>query len=156
MPDLRFRQSVILLLRHDANGSIGLIINRPSPMRLDQLFSRLPQSIAGDSPLYYGGPVNPEWIGVLFSGHAMPGIALHILPGIKHASLEQLLGDRQFVADAGKVRVFSGVASWAPGQLEREMMQGDWHTVSATAADVFDHDPGRLWKRLAPGTRILI
>jgi len=155
MPDPRFRQSVILLIRHAPDGTLGLIINRPLVTSLEQLFPRLPEALPGEQPLYYGGPVRPELISILFSGASAPGNSREVLPGVRLGSLARLLKDPAFSPDAKKVRVLTGVASWAPGQLNRELARGDWTVRPAQAHDLFA-PPEHLWQRLSPDKGLLV
>lgn len=156
MPDARFRQTVILLVQHDGRGTLGLIVNRPQSTRLEQIFPALPQVLPGELPLYSGGPVSSELVTVLFSGQAAPSASQEVLPGIRLGRLTSLLKDRSFAPDAERVRVFSGVASWAPGQLAAEIARGGWQVRPATAGDLFSSRPDRLCRRLAPEKTFLI
>jgi putative transcriptional regulator len=154
MPDPRFRQCVILIVRHGHDGAMGLIVNKTMlEAPLAALFSGLEHG-NGDPAhvvaVHYGGPVEPEKGFVLHSREvAVDGtlpigsdFALSATPAI----IEKI--------DAGKgprlTLIAFGYAGWGPGQLEAEVAHGDWHWAPATEALVFDRkDAGKWDKALA-------
>ncbi len=156
MSDPRFERSVVLIVRHDSGGTLGVIVNHPLQTTLDRLFPVLPEVLPAALPLYYGGPVSPELVTVLFAGGSSSASSHEILPGVRFGRLDRLLEDPGFLPDPDRMRVLSGVASWAPGQLAHEVVRGGWQLLPATPADIFAPDPNRLWQRLQPGRMILI
>lgn len=149
--DPRFRQSVVLVIRHGGahSGAIGVIINRPLRLPLRQLFPDIPEPAEFPS-LHYGGPVSPENLVYLFrTGQAVPPEVLQVHPRVYLAQSPRLLGrllHRELPAE--RVQVFSGHAGWAPGQLENEIQRGDWLLLPVSDAELFPAAPGSLWKEL--------
>jgi putative transcriptional regulator len=141
---------VVLMVHHDAEGAMGLVVNRrygraPLAELLRQL-DREPGKAGGDMDLYYGGPVEPG-IGFLLHG---PGYATTATRRIT-ADLS-MTGDPQAIVDLaegrvpGAAKLLLGYAGWGPGQLESEMARKDWLTVPADAALVLTTEPERIWQ----------
>ena len=157
LTDARFRESVILVLQHGPTGSVGLIINKPLAITLDHAFISLPAGVDGTQPLYYGGPVNPNLVWVLYSGGDNAGIdSLEIVPGVFVADAVQFAAAVKNATDVKPIRFLSGYAGWAPGQLEKELQRGDWKINPARSTDIFDGSPESLWDYLGGQGRIVI
>lgn len=149
MRDPRFSESVILLVVHDGNGTMGLVINRPTKVPLSKA---LPQINWPDDPprsLFLGGPVLPQGVSFLLRSGETPEPALKVLDGVFHSGSLALLAETA----AGKApgagfRVFAGHAGWAPGQLDGELKRGDWRILEAQAEDVFHEPSSEIWQEL--------
>lgn len=143
MPDPRFQHSVILLLSHDQDGTVGVIINRPTRFTLKQALPDMPSS---NATLYLGGPVELQRILLLARGQPPAGDT-HTVAGDIYWStdakvLKALLGKS---SAAQQLRVFAGYAGWAAGQLQREIRRGSWRLFEATPDVIFSDDPNSLW-----------
>ena len=148
MPDPRFQQTVILLLEHDdARGTLGLVLNRPSDMTLDDA---LPDSPYQDNPLPlgWGGPVSQHHIFMLWqSDEALEESSLVFDNLIWSASAKVLTTLLSEDYDTRPLRVFFGLASWAPGQLAGELTHDGWKLFEGqTGAVFYDGDPNALWQ----------
>ncbi len=146
MPDPRFAQTVILIVEHGPDGSAGLIVNRPSEWTASELLPVLGDQ-ASQHPLWFGGPVAPYAASFLVqSPEPLPG-TVTVLDGLRYGAdietLKALLG-----ADYGpdRLHIFLGYAGWGPGQLDGEILSGDWILVPASVAEVMR--PEGLWERL--------
>ena len=149
--DPRFRQTVVLVIRHGGprSGAIGVIINRPLRLTLRQLFPGIPEP--ADFPsLHYGGPVSPENLVYLFrTAQSVPQEVLQVHPRVYLAQSPQLLGrllHREVAAE--RLQVFAGYAGWGPGQLEGEIRRGDWLLLPVGDDLLFRTAPRTLWKEL--------
>ena len=140
--DPNFRRTVVLMTHHDEEGAVGLVLSRPSELRIDEAVPDLGELPFADLVVYLGGPVQPEAV-VVLAELAEPldgteriiGNVVYMPPGVDPAEL---------VAD--RVRVFAGYSGWGPGQLEAELEEPAWIVVSALPADVFASDPDELWR----------
>ena len=149
--DPRFRQTVVLVIRHGGprSGAIGVIINRPLRMPLRQIFPGIPEPSQLPS-LHYGGPVSPENIVFLFrTAQTVPPDVLQVHPRVYLAQSPQLLG-RLLHRDlpSERLQVFAGYAGWSPGQLEGEIRRGDWLLLPVDDDMLFPNSPQQLWKEL--------
>ncbi len=146
--DPNFARAVILLLDHDADGALGVVINRPSELPLSAVLPGWAEVVSQPQLLFSGGPVAPE---------AALAVGLSIGAG-PAAGFKQLAGDYGLVdldaepglllPDLVGVRVFSGYAGWGVGQLEAELEEGSWYVVDPIQSDLLHPEPGRLWRAI--------
>ena len=156
-PQLRgstFTRAVILLLDHDGDGALGVVLNRPSELPLQAVLPSWADVVTGPPVLFAGGPVARDSalaVGVSFD--AVPAEGFRQLTGT--FGLVDLDADADAIgARLVGVRVFSGYAGWGDGQLEGEIEEGSWYVVSAMPADVLTAAPQGLWRsvlRRQPG-----
>lgn len=149
MQDPRFRRSVIYVLRHGSEGTLGLVINRATAVTLSHALPDLEYAGKHQHLMYYGGPVLPERLWILFRHAAPPETAEHVHADIHFAWLQATLA--ALLAedlDATRLRVYFGHAGWAPGQLANELARGDWHVRDSIPQQVFTTAPGALWNEL--------
>jgi len=140
--DPNFRRTVVLMTHHDEEGAVGLVLSRPSELRVAEAVPDLAELPNADDLVYVGGPVQPEAVVVLVelddrSADAEPivGAVGYMRPG---ADLDEL--------GATRSRVFAGYSGWGPGQLEAELEEPSWIVVDAEPDDVFSSDPDELWR----------
>jgi len=161
--DPRFARTVIYMVRHDATGAMGLVVNRPvRDMPLAPLLRKFgldDRGVTGSVRAHYGGPVEIGQGFILHTAeYATQGtervagdIAMTPPPGVLTA-----LSDIARGAGPRKSLFAVGYAGWAPGQLEGEIEGGTWITVPADEALLFDEDPVRKWDRAMARRRITI
>ena len=148
LPESRFAETVILLVEHGPEGSMGVVVNRPTERTTRDA---LDLEAAGDAdlPLYWGGPVQPETVLALVRSRRRGRGARTVLPGV------HLTGDAAEVQKAleredrdAVLRVYSGYAGWGKGQLPDEVRARVWVLDRADARSVFSTEPDRLWRRV--------
>ncbi len=145
-PDLldpNFRRSVLLIGEHGAEGAMGVILNRPSPVSVADAVPPLAGLVDDEQLVHVGGPVQPQAIVVLGDFHN-PNEAAALVLG----SIGFLPGEIESADDVGslsRARVFAGYAGWGPDQLEGEIAEGSWIIEAALPEDVFTEEPDRLW-----------
>ncbi|MDH3279689.1 MAG: YqgE/AlgH family protein [Gammaproteobacteria bacterium] len=148
MPDPRFRETVVLLLRHDIHGSAGLIINRQTSIPLPHHDPDIKGTNYKDQQLFFGGPVATSAILYLIRSDERPDDAEPVIKGVHIGTTQQNL---EALLEAGKtmaeLRLYLGHAGWAPGQLVSELRRGDWHLFDADADAIFTNPEQRLWER---------
>lgn len=129
-----FARTVILLVQHNPEGAIGLVLNRP----LDQSIKNLWQHLSGtacetDRPLNMGGPV----AGPLVAVHREQALAeIDVANGFYVAATKDHLEELIHHPET-PFRFFIGHAGWNSGQLENELESGVWFTLPATPTHVF-------------------
>lgn len=145
LPDPNFHKSVVLIVQHDDEGALGLILNRPSDRLLAEIWTELTEvECDRQEPIMLGGPVDGPVMAL--HGCAAEG-EIDVLPGVHFSSdKDHLLA---VVAQREQpVRVFVGYAGWGPQQLDAEWEHGSWLVHDADAESVFS-EPTDLWKRTA-------
>lgn len=144
-----FDQTVCLILDADANGALGVVLNRLSAYDLEAVLPGWGPLVTFPELLFDGGPVSPEGAICL----AEPARADEEPPGWRPLfdgiGLLHLDTPLEIVAGAYRsLRIYAGYAGWGPGQLERELEDHYWHVVTSPVSAVFDVDPSTLWRRV--------
>jgi putative transcriptional regulator len=158
MSDPRFVQTVIFMIRHDARGAMGVVVNRPiGEVPIARLFEGMgldATGFRGNIRLHYGGPVEPQLGLTLHTPDYWVEGTLRLTTGIALTGQAAIL--RAIGSGKGPKRylVALGYAGWAPGQLEGEMKAGGWIAVPADAAIVFDDKYETKWERAMSRRRI--
>jgi putative transcriptional regulator len=154
--DPNFANAVVLLLDHDGDGSLGVVLNRPSAITVAAVLPDWAGSVDPPEVLFEGGPVSTD---------AALAVALVPDSGSDPIGFRRLF-DRTGIIDLDtppevlapaitRMRVFAGYAGWGSGQLQSEIDEGSWYVVDSTAHDIFDAAPGGLWSavlRRQPGS----
>lgn len=150
MRDPNFRQTVVLLCQHDADGTFGLVVNRPT---IHQLAEVLVEPVGLDHRLFLGGPVQPDTLHFVHGYTDTIEQAIPVAPGLGWGGPFDAVAEaiRLGQLDGSRFRFFVGYAGWEPGQLETEIEQGGWRTVPADGHLVLDADPEALWRSLVLG-----
>ena len=148
MRDPNFHRTVILILRDEDDGAMGLVLNRPLEMTLKETCEKALDTPCGiDGFLHQGGPCDGPMM-VLHAGHAFGEVAgdQQILPGVwfitNKAEIESLLADCD-----GPFKCFIGYAGWGEGQLAKEIESGAWLAHAADVEALFSDDQ-RQWSKL--------
>jgi putative transcriptional regulator len=149
MGDPRFVQTVILMVRHDRNGALGIVINRPLGDRpLAKLLEALGDKeagVTGTVRIFAGGPVQPDIGFVLHSADYHRADTVDIDGHVAMTSSREILRDIGNQRGPNKSLIAFGYAGWARGQLEGELAHGFWFTTPQDAKLVFDDDRDAVW-----------
>jgi len=151
LEDPNFAHTVVLVLRSDTNGTIGVILNRPTRLVPAKIFPELAASVGSyTGKLFRGGPVAPARLLFLVRGLAAATVqGPEVVEKVFLAGDPETLPDIVRLADGTKdLRMYAGHAEWMPGQLDREIAAGGWETQPATDEIVFDANLTALWDKL--------
>jgi putative transcriptional regulator len=156
LPDPNFSQTVVLVTRSTDEGAVGVVLNRPTEARLEDVAPRLRDAQNFTQPLYAGGPVMRQVVVALFAAGSAPAhAAFRVLDNVylsmHPGNIEPLLAQ-----PGARVRLYTGFSGWAPEQLERELDSGSWYILPAKEEILFRHDTSTLWEELverAEGSR---
>jgi len=142
-----FRESVVLITQSGHQGPIGIVINRPRNITLNEIFPTYPA--AKDLKLFAGGPVNINQISYLFRSEEITAGTLKVSRHVYLANGMSLLGELLSGSRAHTgLRVVNGFAGWAPGQLENEIARGDWYVLPTNDEVIFDLPVDKIWPEL--------
>jgi putative transcriptional regulator len=143
--DPNFRHTVVLVGEHNAEGALGVVLNRALDVTVAQAAPLLGSLVPPGESLFQGGPVQPESL-VLLAQLVRP----ELLDVPVFGSVGFLVGDvgADIAPSVLRARVFAGYAGWGPGQLEAEMAGDSWITEPARVEDVFTDQPELLWSRV--------
>ena len=146
--DPNFSRTVVLVTHTSTGDTVGVVLNRPTRLKLSEVAPEFPRAAAYRDPLYAGGPVMRNVIVALFRSPAPPPApAFRVLddaylsmhPDNINALLEQ--PGRPF-------RLFTGFSGWAPGQLEAEIDGESWYVVPVTEDLLFRRETSGTWREL--------
>jgi putative transcriptional regulator len=145
--DPNFFRTVVLVLEHTDDGALGIVLNRPSPMRVADPLPRWEPVAAAPAVVFVGGPVGDGVAIGIGSVPARPdGEDAGFQPVVGTLASVDLAREPDEIAPVEWIRVFAGYAGWAAGQLEEELELGGWLVVDALADDVSSSDPAGLWR----------
>ena len=151
LTDVNFAHAVVLVLQHDENGTVGVVLNRPTSLVPGTVFPELAEGLGSYAGhLFRGGPVAPTRLLYLVRGLAAATVTgPEVLDKVFLSIDDTALPDMVRLADGtDELRLFAGHATWAPGQLQAEIGAGGWQVLLATPDLVFDENPGDLWQEL--------
>lgn len=138
--DPNFYRTVILMLQHDEEGTVGVVLNRPTAEPVEEHLPEWAQRTKPPHTIHYGGPVEPE-VAIGLS-NTVEGMSAGV-PGLNLVDLSSAPSTHT----GPSVRIYSGYAGWGSGQLESELATGSWYVVQASPDDPFD-DPSGQWRRV--------
>jgi putative transcriptional regulator len=143
--DPNFRHTVVLVGEHNADGALGVVLNRELDITVAEAAPPLGSLVPPEDRLFEGGPVQ-EGSAVLLAELSHPELADMLVFG----NIGFLVGEIPADVQPGilRARVFAGYSGWAPGQLEAEMEQDSWILEPAIEEDVFTDSPDLLWSRV--------
>ena len=143
--DPNFRHTVVLIGEHNADGALGLVLNRALNVTVQKTLPTLGDFVPPGELLFQGGPVLPA-SPVLLAEFVDPESADILVFGSVGFLVGEVSGG--FDPSVLRARVFAGYSGWGPGQLEAEMAADSWIIEPARADDVFTDAPDLLWSRV--------
>lgn len=148
LEDPNFFRTVVLVLEHNREGALGVVLNRPSPGTLAEPLPMWSDLAPEPAVVFVGGPVQPE---------SAIGLARRVDTG-ETDGFAPLFGDLGTVdlerapvdvrPPVDRVRVFAGYAGWGPEQLDGEVDAAGWFVVDAHPDDPWSRDPPSLWRKV--------
>jgi len=145
MRDPTFGNTVIMILNRDDKGTFGIILNRKSNISVTEVMPGTDWS-GGPPHVYLGGPVAINSVRILIHSEQHLPLGTMITDNVWIIDTEEALANYSTgMADSLSTNVYLGYAGWLPGQLEAEIMRGDWHIWPGDAAAVFSETPENLW-----------
>lgn len=144
-----FHKSVVLLLQHEEDGSIGFIVNRPTGVKISEILEGLELPWLGEegSLAFFGGPVQPQ-VGTLLlrAEQPVPSESQSVVcPGV---AFTQHAGDLESLAEEppDSFRLLLGYAGWGKGQLVQEILRNDWITAPVQEDLILHDHPEEVWR----------
>ncbi len=151
MRDPRFAKTVIYMCVHNAEGAMGLVVNRlVDSLTFAELIDQLSIETLGmsrDVPIHYGGPVESGRGFVLHSAEYRRHGTIMVTQEVGLTATVDILKDLAEGRGPRHALLALGYAGWGPGQLDGEIQQNAWLHVPADEALVFDRDLDSKWER---------
>ena len=145
LPDENFCRTVVLIIHHDEQGALGVVLNRPTDSTISEVWESLSdEPCDSDEPIHIGGPVR----GPLMALHTNEACSeSEVLPGVFFAThrerLNQIVQEPEFL-----FRIFNGYSGWAAGPWESELKFGGWMVLPASFEYVFG-EAETMWRKAA-------
>lgn len=140
--DPNFWRTVVLIVEHNDEGALGLVLNRPSDTTVAQAVPELGELVDEADDLFIGGPVQPSGV-IVLARFRDPAAAAMI--AFEDVGVLGVGGSDAGPDSVHGARAFVGHAGWGPGQLDAELERGDWFLEPAGSADAFCAAPLELW-----------
>jgi putative transcriptional regulator len=153
LEDPNFRESVTLICEHNERGALGIIINRPMNVVLDDVLKQLDLTArdltTGGASVYMGGPVQPERGFVIHSPQGEWEATLKVGDNLGVTTSRDVLAALAVGSGPKRVFVALGYSGWSAGQLEEELKSNSWLSVPADAGIIFDTPAEQRWQAAA-------
>ena len=147
LPDSNFDRTVILLCKHDKNGSFGFVLNRKSNVTLEELM----KDAAGVShPVFVGGPVEQNTLHFIHLEENLPEAEKVDDRFYWGGNFDLMLNwMKDGVTQGKKIRFFLGYSGWGEGQLEAEIKENSWIVIKPDRVDfLFREKADDMWKNI--------
>lgn len=145
LPDSNFFRTVVFVIEHSDEGAMGVILNRPTNVKLSELWEKLQfeTKVASDDAVHLGGPVE----GPVLALHDQFRISdIEVIDSVFMSMASERLNEL-VTEEKVQMKVFSGYSGWGPGQLDMEIESGGWLLMDAHSKDIFDSSD-TMWKRV--------
>jgi putative transcriptional regulator len=149
LTDPNFARTVVLMLDHNDEGALGIVVNRPLEVDVSAVLPAWQPHVTAPGRLFKGGPVALD-----------SALGVVVVPGddSEPVGVKRIIGALGLVdldtppevvtGGVAGLRIFAGYAGWGVGQLEGEIDEGAWYVVDAEARDPFSDQPERLWSQV--------
>jgi putative transcriptional regulator len=151
LDDAIFSKSVVYVCEHSPRGALGLVINKPAELKMEALFGKIDLPLKRpdltQAPVFQGGPVQTDRGFVLhepiFAEREKPEQSLYastmsIPGGLEMTTSKDVLEALSNGSGPRRVLLSLGYSAWGEGQLETELGENSWLTVSADQSVIFD------------------
>ena len=147
--DPRFAHTVILMVKHDKQGALGIVINRPvGEQSIASLLEGTGEDVSGlegNLRVFAGGPVQPDLGFVVHSAEYRRDETMNVDGRVAMTASRQILRDIGRHRGPQKTLFALGYAGWGPGQLEGEIEHRVWFTTAEDSKLIFDQDRDKVW-----------
>lgn len=153
--DPNFAETVVLLVHYDAQGVLGLVLNRRTELPLSRVLKDLKAAKNRSDPVYLGGPVDTPSVFALYQSPAKIEGADHVFDKVYLISAKPVFEQTMLARpDPKSFHVYLGYAGWNTDQLQREVELGSWFIFPADTSTVFSSDPDSLWPQMIRKTEM--
>lgn len=152
LPDTFFNRTIVYLADHNAEGSVGFILNKKLDIKVCDAISGFE---GWEEYLSMGGPVAPDTLHYLHSmGDLIPKsvrVDDNIFWGGDIESIRDMIREGQL--NSSQIRFFLGYSGWSAGQLERELRENSWVIARIPTDIILNNQINTTWKRVLRGLK---
>lgn len=139
-------KAVIYITQHDASGTSGFIVNRPTNLTINEAFPKTNASDTTNNTLFFGGPLHSQYLFILTKTSSTKG--LYSVSHSVYFATGNEMESRLHSETQDIIRTYAGFMSWGPGQLEEELTDGDWVLAPGNTKQLFADDTSEMWEKL--------
>ena len=144
-----FNKSCILICTHDKNGAMGLILNKyETKLTLNELLMQIELSnpnFNNNPRIYMGGPINIEQGFILHDTTYKEKETANVNDLFNITTTINILQKIAKNKGPKQYKIALGHVGWEQGQLEQEIKNNFWLSLSATKEIVFSHKCDTMW-----------
>ena len=151
LKDFYFKRSIVLLAEHNDDGTFGLVLNKPTDIKLSEIINdesfKIPEDF--DNTVYLGGPVKTDSLFFIHTRNDLISNCIKIIEGLFWGGDINLVNHLIETKALSKndIRFYIGYSGWEPKQLDHELEEHSW-VVSNTSVDfILKNPPDTLWKK---------
>lgn len=137
-----FQQAVVFVLQNNAEGTFGVVLNRPANEKIKYAWQKLIGTDSSERYIVHGGPIG----GPVFAIHQEKSLGEIEMPDGIFVSAGSDTFEQLVQNDNSRYRIVFGIAGWQNGQLTNELEKGLWFSLDASAEAVFD-DVESMWEK---------
>lgn len=145
--DFYFKRSIVLLADHSEEGSFGLIFNKLTNLKFNEVVKDFPDFQAD---VFLGGPVKTDNLFFVHSLGNAVGKTMKIMEGIYWGGdiekVREMILTHQITPK--QIRFFLGYSGWGPQQLENELRENSWVVASVKSSVLMNTQPDKMWKNI--------
>jgi putative transcriptional regulator len=154
LADPNFSHTVTYLCQHNNEGALGIVINRPTDMKLGDIFQQMEIKPSDNRsiniPIFSGGPVQPERGFVIHSrSEEKWDASIPVSDDISLTTSRDILIAIANGKGPDNALIALGYAGWGEGQLEKEMIENSWLSTPCTQQILFDTPTSQRWSEAA-------
>lgn len=153
MDDPNFFQAVIYICEHSESGALGIVINRPTTIKISEIFEQMKikilNSTVNELPVLYGGPLHQERGFVIHRPFGEWRSSFTTSEEIVVTTSRDILEAIASAQGPQKMLIALGFAGWEAGQIEAELLKNIWLTCPADPSILFDTPFNERWQAAA-------
>lgn len=148
--DFYFKRSIVLLAEHNDEGTFGLVLNKPTDIKLSEIINdrtfRIPEDF--DNFVYLGGPVKTDSLFFIHTRNDLINKCIKIIDGLYWGGDINLVNQLIEAKTLSKndIRFYIGYSGWEPKQLDRELYEHSWVVANTNVDFLLKNPPDTLWK----------
>ncbi|MEO8087166.1 MAG: YqgE/AlgH family protein [Bacteroidota bacterium] len=142
-PEPNFKRAVVLISQHDQRGSIGFILNKPTPLLINDVLEDFPEFKA---QIHWGGNQRLDSVYYIHTISKLKGaqpISNGIFWGGDYEHLKLMVESKQINPE--QIKFLAGYNAWSPRKLAKEIRNENWWVTNADLQSAFNEHPDTAW-----------
>ena len=149
LPDPNFAGTVVLAVRVDEGGPLGVILNRPTTITLGTVYPDRADAANRKDVVFFGGPVHQDSLLFAFRSATKPSQGMLVDDDIYISGYSRVLDELlKHPENSAEQRFFVGYSGWEDGQLEAEIERGGWYVLPLDIGALFRMNPQSMYEDL--------